>query len=916
MKRVLSLVLALVLVLGMIPTFAADATGAQNLYDNGFITGKDGATVDAKLDVNAKLTRAELAALIAELNGAKEEAAAFAQPADFTDAAMFQDWAKPYIAYAQENGWMTGYPDGSFQADKEVPAQQLAAVLLNALGYTFEYNTVLATAAELGIVVEGASLTRGEAFAAMWTAVSEVLVNGEEVTLGVKLGKLEPATPVVTDLEVKSVSATNLREVMVEFNNEIDADELDKANFTIGTVVADSVSVSEDGKTVVALFTLKNQSTYTLEIASVVDVNGSEVKDFEQQFTVTDFVAPTVTGVEVIGNKKLVVTFSEPVKATEAQILSNYKIDDLLFGAMVTVDERTVTLITSTRLTEGVHTLKVDSNVVDYAEFKLVSNNNQFVVAKDTTVAAVSTVESATQVKVVVTLTKAVESGFTVSSTSGTYDDKTSKDNQTWTLNFSKTNPLPLSGTEIKLKDVVDYYGNKTDLSFNVVPTLDLTRPEVVSVTADDQSTLLVKFSKDVMTTVGTFTIKTVADVPATVAVNNVAYAKDADEKDMKDTLALTTSPGEVFDPEDYTIEITGVIDTTVQANVMVPYTGTVTVADLTNPTVVAVRVGQPTTTTTGTIIVEFDEKVDTATALDKANFSYILNGTKPVSLGSSHTITMLSDGKSVKITVPKNSTANTGDVISSVTITNVKDLAGNKVTSKIATTFTALPTANVVLSAPTAVAKNKVTLSVNSKLNPASVTASDFKIYSTTGVVYVINAEYSDDDNDNEITLTLASDLTVDAKIATTSAQVEIVAANLSDIYGNKVAINASGSTYVAGYIVDGIAPEAVKVATANSDAATAVIKVNLSEALDNTDVNFLSEQYMVIKLNGVIYTPSQFSVTYGLDGTTPQLTFTVTVADDMTGKSYSVEYFKHAGTTDAANVQLATFTFTGTLQ
>jgi S-layer homology domain. len=913
MKRVLSLVLALVLVLGMIPTFAADATGAQNLYDNGFITGKDGATVDAKLDVNAKLTRAELAALIAELNGAKEEAAAFAQPADFTDSAMFQDWAKPYIAYAQENGWMTGYPDGSFQADKEVPAQQLAAVLLNALGYTFEYNTVLATAAELGIVVEGASLTRGEAFAAMWTAVSEVLVNGEEVTLGVKLGKLEPATPVVTDLEVKSVSATNLREVMVEFNNEIDADELDKANFTIGTVVADSVSVSEDGKTVVALFTLQNQSTYTLDIASVVDVNGSEVKDFEQQFTVTDFVAPTVTGVEVIGNKKLVVTFSEPVKPAQAQILSNYKIDDLLFGAMVTVDERTVTIITSTRLTEGVHTLKVDSNVVDYADFKLVSNNNQFVVAKDTTVAAVSTVESATQVKVVVTLTKAVESGFTVSSTSGTYVDKTSKDNQTWTLNFSKTNPLPLSGTEIKLKDVVDYYGNKTDLSFNVVPTLDLTRPEVVSVTADDQSTLLVKFSKDVMTTLGTFTIKTVADVPATVAVTNVAYAKDADDKDMKDTLALTGA----FAAKDYTIEITGVTDTTVQANVMVPYTGTVTVADLTAPTVVAVRVGQPTTTTTGTIIVEFSEKVDTATALDKANFSYILNSTTPVSLGTAHTIAMLSDGKSVKITVPKNATGtHANDVVSSVTITNVKDLAGNKVTSKIAVAadFGTLPTANVVLSAPTAVAKNKVTLSVNSKLNPASVTASDFKIYSTTGVVYVINAEYSNDDD--EITLTLASDLTVDAKIATTSAQVEIVAANLTDIYGNKVAINATGSTYVAGYIVDGIAPEAVKVVTANSDATTAVVKVNLTEALDNTDVNFLSEQYMVIKINGVIYTPSQFSVTYGLDGTTPQLTFTVTVDEDMTGKSYSVEYFKHAGTTDAANVQLATFTFTGTLQ
>ena len=236
MKRVLSLVLALVLVLGMMPTaFAADMSGAEMLLDKGFITGKDGATVDAKLDVNAKLTRALLAALIAELNGAKEEAAAFAQPADFTDADTFQDWAKPFIAYAQQNEWMNGYPDGTFRADADVPANQLAAVLLNALGYEFEYATVLETAAGLGIMAEGTALTRGEAFEAMWTAVSEVPMNTEEaLTLGVFLGKLEAPVVEPETLEVVGATATNFREVVVAFNKAVDASLLgDKANYAV-----------------------------------------------------------------------------------------------------------------------------------------------------------------------------------------------------------------------------------------------------------------------------------------------------------------------------------------------------------------------------------------------------------------------------------------------------------------------------------------------------------------------------------------------------------------------------------------------------------------------------------------------------------------------------------------------------------
>ena len=310
MKKVLSLVLALVLVLGMIPTFAADKTGGEELKELGLLTGDE----NGDLMENQTLERQEFAKIIAQLNGALEEAAAYVTPATYADFNEVEGWARNYVAYAEEQGWMTGKNDNMFDPAAELKSQELLMVLLRVLGYDANWETVFEDAAEVGLVSEEIiKITRGDAFELIWTAVSEVKMADSDMTLGVFLGVMEPAKPVVTDLTVESVSAANLREVMVEFNNEIDVKTLDKANFMIGTTTATSVALSEDGMTVTAWFELANQSAYTLKISSIKDINGSEVKAFSQQFTVNDFSAPVVEKVTVVGNKKLVVTFSEPV---------------------------------------------------------------------------------------------------------------------------------------------------------------------------------------------------------------------------------------------------------------------------------------------------------------------------------------------------------------------------------------------------------------------------------------------------------------------------------------------------------------------------------------------------------------------------------------------------------------------------
>ncbi|GAU77796.1 S-layer homology domain-containing protein [Fusibacter sp. 3D3] len=215
MKKVLSLVLVLAMVLGMMPVFAAGETGADQLYKYGFIAGNNG-----DLMVDKELTRAEMAVLVAEMNGLKEEAANYAAPANFSDVTAGK-WYTPYVAYGQANGWWAGYPDGSFKPEIGMSGQEFASVLMKALKYDVTWNTVIADAAAVGVSVKStASLTRGAAFDSMWTTVNTP-AKGETVALGVKLGRLTSAIVSEGPLAVDTVTANTAKSFEIKFKNVV-----------------------------------------------------------------------------------------------------------------------------------------------------------------------------------------------------------------------------------------------------------------------------------------------------------------------------------------------------------------------------------------------------------------------------------------------------------------------------------------------------------------------------------------------------------------------------------------------------------------------------------------------------------------------------------------------------------------------
>jgi len=137
MKKAISLILTLALVLCMIPsafaasseaTKAADALNALGLFNG---TGKD-ANGKPIYDLDRAPTRAEAVTMLVRLLGKADEAAAGTWKTPFTDVA---DWAKPYVGYAYANKLTSGMSATTFGGSSIMTATQYITLVLCALGY-------------------------------------------------------------------------------------------------------------------------------------------------------------------------------------------------------------------------------------------------------------------------------------------------------------------------------------------------------------------------------------------------------------------------------------------------------------------------------------------------------------------------------------------------------------------------------------------------------------------------------------------------------------------------------------------------------------------------------------------------------------------------------------------------------------
>lgn len=137
MKKLLTILMAVLMTIGCLGVCAAENTedtkNAYVLYKLGLFsgTGTDEAG-NPVFGLENKLSRQESAVLLVRLLGKEAEAKNEVLETPFTDV---DEWAKPYVGYAYNNGLVNGVSETSFGSATSISATQYLTLVLRALGH-------------------------------------------------------------------------------------------------------------------------------------------------------------------------------------------------------------------------------------------------------------------------------------------------------------------------------------------------------------------------------------------------------------------------------------------------------------------------------------------------------------------------------------------------------------------------------------------------------------------------------------------------------------------------------------------------------------------------------------------------------------------------------------------------------------
>jgi hypothetical protein len=167
------------------------------------------------------------------------------------------------------------------------------------------------------------------------------------------------------DLTVESVKAINATQVEVKFTKAVDkATAINKNNYVLTpldgqTTTVDTVVLSEDEKTVVLTMTNAVEKRFQVKVANVLEKDSTTetVKAFDEVITfVADTTAPTVVSSTQVDANKFEIKFSEPITTDGTFVFTNSKGEEITLPAVsYSTDATTVTVdLTSVKVDEKV----------------------------------------------------------------------------------------------------------------------------------------------------------------------------------------------------------------------------------------------------------------------------------------------------------------------------------------------------------------------------------------------------------------------------------------------------------------------------------------------------------------------------------------------------------------------------------
>ena len=485
-------------------------------------------------------------------------------------------------------------------------------------------------------------------------------------------------------------TATNLKEVVVEFDGTVDKETAEEAsNYTLKSGKAvKSVKLSDDKKTatVTVVGTLTNNKADAISISNVKA--GDKVINVKNvEFTAVDNKLPEVTAVKSLGTKSVKLEFSEPVKGLQQ---SNFTLDGKAYFGKITMgaNDRSVILtpFSSTALSVGDHKLTV-TGVKDYADFVSLSSTHDFKVVEDkeapTVTEATATLES-------VTLTFSEDVDVETIKASNVYwksgDSKKEAhefeaiaDNK-YKFFFKEDKTLPTGKVDIHVEGVKDFSDNQIakDTKVTVTPEIDQTRPEVKKVTVTDARVIKVTFSKALDS-------KSVQEVKNYTVLNKdgkVVSVQNAN-LDPNDSKTVIINLYSDLSTGENKLTIKNIKDATKLQNTMLDYSDKIVRGDKDAPEFDSKVVN----TKERRVVLTFNKKMNVDTLVDYSNYLVKIDGKLQTLSSDLADISVMQDGTTVVITFAETIDGKTVDFVnagsgkanvSELQVLGVKDVAGN----------------------------------------------------------------------------------------------------------------------------------------------------------------------------------------------------------------------------------------------
>ena len=196
MKKLLALVLALVMTMSLVTISNAAFKDADTIDNKEAVDVMNAIGVlvgDEKGNFNAKdnLTRAQAAKIICVMLLGKDASDALSLKSNFTDVS---GWAESYIAYCASQGIVAGVGDGKFDPNGKLTGYQFAKMLLVALGYDAELESMIGSDWQVNIAK---------------LSISAGLTDGLNIALSKVITRDEAAKMAFNTLKATMVAYTN-----------------------------------------------------------------------------------------------------------------------------------------------------------------------------------------------------------------------------------------------------------------------------------------------------------------------------------------------------------------------------------------------------------------------------------------------------------------------------------------------------------------------------------------------------------------------------------------------------------------------------------------------------------------------------------------------------------------------------------